>query len=74
MTQTIPFLSVSQAWCNRDHSWRNKTAGHRTHPVTKVGVCSILLVEPVLPLDHHAQVLVVHDEALDVQLLYEDGS
>ena len=42
--------------------------------MTKVGVCSVLLVEPVLPLDHHAEVLVVHDEALDVQLLYEDGS
>lgn len=43
------------------------------HSVTQVGVCSVLLVEPVLPLHHHAQMLVIHDEALDVQLLYEDG-
>lgn len=37
-------------------------------------MCSVLLVESVLPLNHHAQVLVVHDETLDIQLLYEDGS
>lgn len=41
--------------------------------MTQVGVCPVLLVEPVLPLYHHTQVLVVHDEALDIQFLYKDG-
>ena len=39
------------------------------HPVSQVGVCAVGLVEPVLPLHHHAQVLVVEDEALHLQLL-----
>ena len=37
-----------------------------THPVAQVGVRSVLLVEPVFPLHHHAQVLVVHDETLHI--------
>lgn len=41
------------------------------YPVSQVGVCPVILVKAVLPLDHHAQVLVVQDEHLDVQLLNE---
>ena len=41
--------------------------------MSQVCVRSVLLVEPVFPLHDHAQVLVVHDEAFHVQLLYEDG-
>ena len=41
--------------------------------MSQIRVRSILLVEAVLPLHNHAQMLVVHDEALDIQLLNEDG-
>ena len=41
----------------------------KSYPVAQVGVCAVGLVEPVLPLHHHAQVLVVEDEGLDLQLL-----
>ena len=43
----------------------------QTDPVPQVRMRSILLVEAVFPLNHHAQVLVVQDEALHVQLLDE---
>lgn len=39
------------------------------HSATKIGVCPIGFVEAILPLNHHAQVLVVQDHHLDVQLL-----
>lgn len=41
--------------------------------MAKVGVGPVLLVEAILPLHHHAQVLVVQDEHLHIQLLYKGG-
>ena len=40
------------------------------HLAPKVGVRAVGFVEPVLPLHHHAQVLVVEHHYLDVQALH----
>ena len=41
--------------------------------MSKVCVCTVGLVEAVLPLHHHAKVLIVQDEGLHLQLLYFGG-
>lgn len=48
---------------------RRQQAALGAHPAAKVGVRAVGLVEPVLPLHHHPQVLVVQDEHLGRQLV-----
>ena len=41
----------------------------KSYSVTQVGMCPVCLVESVFPLDNHAQMLVIKNEGLDLQLL-----
>ena len=41
--------------------------------LAQVGVGAVVLVEAVLPLDDHAQVLVVQDHGLHIQLMHKHG-
>lgn len=55
------------------HGHASQRAQRATHPLAQVGVRPVALVEAVLPLHHHPQVLVVEDEGLALQPLDRSG-
>ena len=50
--------------------FRHARTHRATYTTAKVGVCPVGLVETVLPLHHHTQMLIVQNDHLHIQLLY----